>query len=146
MTPEQEARYALNYGLSRSGLSMGAQLAYDRLKEQRNAGKPMVVEEPRAPRRSSPETRAAIAGIFKTGNGKYARPFQGAGMAGISLLGGDWDEYSQVVLQVAILDTLLSIEEKLTALGGTEAAPGSHDPSGAYAPQHTVGVPGSSQP
>jgi hypothetical protein len=116
MTPEREAVYALNNGLPRSGLSMGAQLAYDRLKAQRDAGEPIVLEEPRIPRRSSPETRAAIAGIFKSGNGKYARPFQGAGMVGLSILGGDWDEYSQVVLQVAILDTLLSIEEKLTAL------------------------------
>jgi hypothetical protein len=27
-----------------------------------------------------------------------------------------WADYSQIVLQMAILDTLLSIEEKLTAL------------------------------
>jgi hypothetical protein len=31
MTPEQEARHALAHGLGRSGLSMAAQLAYDRL-------------------------------------------------------------------------------------------------------------------
>jgi hypothetical protein len=31
MTPEQEARYALGFNVARSGLSMAAQLEYDRL-------------------------------------------------------------------------------------------------------------------
>jgi hypothetical protein len=30
-TPDQEARYALNFGVARSDLSMPAQLIYDRL-------------------------------------------------------------------------------------------------------------------
>jgi hypothetical protein len=34
MTPEQEAAYALRWGVARSGLSADAQLAYDRLAEQ----------------------------------------------------------------------------------------------------------------
>ena len=34
LTPEQEARYALNNGVARSGLSMGGQLAYDELRAQ----------------------------------------------------------------------------------------------------------------
>jgi len=33
-----------------------------------------------------------------------------------------WAEYGQVVLQMAILDTLLSIEEKLDRLAGREDA------------------------
>ncbi len=41
MTPEQEAAYALDFGLARSGLPEDAQLAYDRLREQRTrAGTP----------------------------------------------------------------------------------------------------------
>lgn len=32
----------------------------------------------------------------------------------VSVLGGNWEEYGQVVLQMAILDALLSIEELLT--------------------------------
>ena len=60
--------------------------------------------------------------MFKSGSGKYDRPFNGDNLAGISIFGGDWQEYSQVVLQVAILDTLLSIEEKLSAL--TSGQPG----------------------
>jgi protein-S-isoprenylcysteine O-methyltransferase Ste14 len=35
MTPEQEARYALDFGVARSDLPHDAQLAYDRLAEQR---------------------------------------------------------------------------------------------------------------
>ena len=35
MTPEQEARYALDFGVARSDLPEDAQLAYDRLAEQR---------------------------------------------------------------------------------------------------------------
>jgi len=35
MTPEQEARYALNWEVAKSDLSKDAQLAYDRLVEQR---------------------------------------------------------------------------------------------------------------
>jgi protein-S-isoprenylcysteine O-methyltransferase Ste14 len=35
MTPEQEAAYALDFGVARSGLPPEAQLAYDRLVEQR---------------------------------------------------------------------------------------------------------------
>ena len=35
LTPEQEARYALDYGLPRSDLPTDAQLAYDRLVEER---------------------------------------------------------------------------------------------------------------
>jgi hypothetical protein len=37
MTPEQEAARALDLGLSRSDLSMGGQLAYDRLRQEREA-------------------------------------------------------------------------------------------------------------
>ena len=34
MTPEEEAGYALDNGLGRQGLSMGAQMAYDRLRAE----------------------------------------------------------------------------------------------------------------
>jgi hypothetical protein len=38
-------------------------------------------------------------------------------MALVSLVGTEsWSDYGAVVLQMAILDTLLSIEERLTAL------------------------------
>lgn len=46
--------------------------------------------------------------------GKYARPFGTRGLASASVIGTEsWSDYGQVVLQMAILDTLLSIEDKL---------------------------------
>jgi hypothetical protein len=40
MTPEQEAEFALTYGVDRSDLPESAQLAYDRLAEERNRAAP----------------------------------------------------------------------------------------------------------
>lgn len=52
MTPEQEAEYALDFGVARSDLPQEAQLAYDRLVEQQArlrppapAGDPGIVGE-----------------------------------------------------------------------------------------------------
>jgi uncharacterized protein YbjQ (UPF0145 family) len=39
MTSQQEAAYALNFGLDRSGLSAAAQEAYDRILEERRSGR-----------------------------------------------------------------------------------------------------------
>jgi len=126
MTPEQEAEFALDNGLGRQGLSMGAQLAFDRLRSEREAtaaglasadASPWPPSRPlRVPRRSSPLVRANILEMFKNANSKYAKPFDSDRLAVVSVMGGNWEEYGQVVLQMAILETLLSIEEKLTAL------------------------------
>jgi hypothetical protein len=67
--------------------------------------------------RTSPEIRERILAMFKKGNSKYARPFDKDRLAGASVIGTEsWAEYGQVVLQMAILDTLLSIEDKLGRL------------------------------
>jgi hypothetical protein len=58
--------------------------------------------------------------MFKKGNAKYAKPFDKDRLATVSVIGGNWEEYGQIVLQMAILDTLLSIEEKLDRLGKAE--------------------------
>lgn len=116
MTPTQEARYALDWGGARSDLSMPAQLEYDRLKDDFLAqGRPLPESEPAPPARSSPEVRARILEMFKRGNSKYAKPFEKDRLAQVSVMGGNWEEYGQIVLQMAILDTLLSIEELLQA-------------------------------
>src|ERR1700745_1079617 len=116
MSPEQEAEFALDNGLGRQGLSMGAQLAYDRLRSEREAaaaGLPPTDSSPwpppRVPRRAPPEVRANILEMFKSVNNKYAKPFDNDRLAVISIMGGNWEEYGQVVLQMAILETLLSI-------------------------------------
>lgn len=74
--------------------------------------------EPPAPRfPSSPETRRAILAAIAAGNQKYARPFDQGGVARASFIGTEsWAEYGAVVLQMALLDTMLSIEEKLGEL------------------------------
>jgi len=68
--------------------------------------------------RTPPEVRERILGMFKRANSKYAKPFEKDRLAWASVFGGDWEEYGAIVLQMAILDTLLSIEEKLDRLPG----------------------------
>ena len=73
---------------------------------------------------STPEKRREILGMFKKANGKYAKPFDSDRLAVASLAGGGWEAYGQIVLQMAILDTLLSIEEKLSVLGPASGSMG----------------------
>lgn len=49
------------------------------------------------------------------------KPFERDRLAVLSVMGGNWEEYGQVVLQMAILDTLLSIEELLKGQNGTRS-------------------------
>jgi hypothetical protein len=121
MTPEQEAAYALDFNVSRSDLTMAGQIAYDRLEAERRAGLPRrPASAPAPPARSSPEVRARILEMFKGGNRKYALPFENNRLALASFAGGNWEEYGQIILQMAILDTLLSIEEKLSSSGAPD--------------------------
>ena len=121
MTPEQEAGYSLNYGGEKSSLSMAAQLVYDRLVAEGGARTPTPPVDPLGgiTTRTPPEVRERILAMFKKANSKYAKPFDKDRLAVASLIGTEsWSEYGQVVLQMAILDTLLSIEEKLDRLTG----------------------------
>ena len=99
MTPDRQAKYGPEHGLGRG-------LAYDRLRsEWQAAGRSVpgatwrgVVQQPQ---RSSLEARGAILESFRRLNS--------------TLDGGSWTEQGQMVLQMVILETLLSIEEKLVA-------------------------------
>jgi hypothetical protein len=129
MTPVQEAVYALNYGSARSGLSPEAQAEYDRLVAGGEPTSSLAAEAAAAAdplarftTRTPPEVRERILAMFKKGNSKYAKPFDKDRLAQVSVMGGNWEEYGQIVLQMAILDTLLSIEEKLDRLTGREDA------------------------
>jgi hypothetical protein len=122
MTPEQEAAYALDNKVDRERLSKEARVEYDRLLQERffaatrGEAEPGASQSSRTSARTPPEVRARILEMFKRGNRKYSLPFERDRLAVVSFFGGNWEEYGQVVLQMAILDTLLSIEEHLASL------------------------------
>lgn len=67
--------------------------------------------------------RARILQLIKQANPKYAKPFEKDRISVFSMVGTEsWAEYGQVVLQMAILDTLLSIEELLTKANGADSS------------------------
>ena len=59
------------------------------------------------------QQRADILESLKKTGGKYAKPFDKGKVAGVSFLGGDWNDYAQVVLTMVVADTLLEIEQTL---------------------------------
>ena len=117
MTPEQEASYALSWGLDRDDLKPAVQEIYDRLKAEREArgpAAPQVRASLELEGRTPPEVREKILRLIKKAQPKYAKAFTSDRLAMVSIIGTEsWAEYGQVVLQMAILDTLLSIEELL---------------------------------
>jgi hypothetical protein len=122
---EREAARALDRGLPREYLAPDARDAFDRLAEERAEERRLNPPPPAG--RSAPETRARILEMFRATNRKYALPFERDRLAAASFFGGNWEEYGSVVLQMAILDTLLSIEELLSAgreAPGTDTAAG----------------------
>jgi hypothetical protein len=115
--PEQLARWTLENHGDPARLDPDARAVYDQLvaddpNYQRAAARARAGRFP-----SSLQTRRGILEGIARRNEKYARPFDGGRMASVSLIGTEsWSDYGAVVLQMAILDTLLSIEEKLGAL------------------------------
>jgi hypothetical protein len=117
LTPNQEARDAVAFGVPRSSLSMAAQLIYDQLVAGGDRTWPLGYEPP-VRFASAPEKRREILEAIARTSEKYARPFDKGRVASVSMIGTDsWSDYGAVVLQMAILDTLLSIEEKLASSG-----------------------------
>jgi hypothetical protein len=114
ITPEKKALWALERGISPAGLDPDSRVEYDRLLAADPDHYPPA-PGPRFP--SSLQTRRGILDAVARTNEKYARPFDAGRMASISLIGTEsWSDYGAVVLQMAVLDTLLSIEEKLSKL------------------------------
>ena len=80
----------------------------------------MIPQEPVARFPFSAEARRQILEAIAKRNDKYARPFDKGKVASVSLIGTEsWSDYGAVILQMAILDMLLSIEEKLDRLPQT---------------------------
>jgi hypothetical protein len=126
-TPEEQAAYHLDWSLDPDGLKPEVREIYNKLKAEREAGgsvtrvRPSLEPEGRTP----PEVREKILRMLKKAHPKYAKAFTGDRLAMVSIIGTEsWADYGQVVLQMAILDTLLSIEERLAALESTSTARG----------------------
>jgi hypothetical protein len=82
MTPEQEATYALDHGVARSSLSMPAQLAYDRLRQDHQ-------ERPPAQRATDSEQKAPEGKPDESPNcsgcGESSRPMPASARRAVSL-------------------------------------------------------------
>lgn len=79
MTPEQEAAYALDFGIARSDLPTEVQLAYDRLAEQRAGARAQApVSHPPAGATSAPV--AMPRWVAAVGTAVFALIAQGAGV------------------------------------------------------------------
>ena len=105
--------------MSRDGRKSQAEIAAEYMHahaQQVREGQPQPqAPEPRFP--SDLDTRRGILAAIAAVNSKYAKPFDKGKMAGFSLVGTEsWSEYGAVVLQMAMLDTLLQIEDKLSEL------------------------------
>jgi hypothetical protein len=73
----------------------------------------------------SREQKQAILQSVIDGGGKYAKPFQKGKLAGVSLFGGNWDEYADIIFSMIMVDTLLNIEAQLADLNAKLASIGS---------------------
>jgi hypothetical protein len=120
-TDEEQAAYHLNWGMDPDDLKPPVRAIYDKMRADREAAGPQArtavpfSSEPEG--RTPPEVREKILRMVKKAHPKYGKAFTADRLAMISVIGTEsWSDYGQVVLQMAILDTLLSIEEKLAAL------------------------------
>lgn len=62
------------------------------------------------------QRRREILENLKNAGGKYAKPFEKGALANLSFLGGDWNDYAQIVMNMVTADTLLNIERELVKL------------------------------
>jgi hypothetical protein len=54
-----------------------------------------------------------IIQAMKDSNKKYAKPFDKGKMSTFSIMGGNWEEYAAIVMDMVTADTLLEVDEKL---------------------------------
>jgi len=57
-----------------------------------------------------------IIQAMKYSNKKYAKPFEKGKMSTFSIMGGNWEEYAAIVMDMVTADTLLEVDEKLERL------------------------------
>jgi hypothetical protein len=76
---------------------------------------------PNRPRRqlvaiASREDKQQVIESLKNTNSKYAKPFEKGKMARASIMGGNWEEYAQIVMGMVSADTLLDMDAQLERL------------------------------
>lgn len=69
----------------------------------------------RVPPMATIESKRAILQNLRRA-GKYDKPFRQGNLAALNVLGGDWNDYAQVVFSMMTVDTLLNIEASLKRL------------------------------
>jgi hypothetical protein len=65
---------------------------------------------------ASLEQKQQVIQALKSSNSKYAKPFEKGKMASTSFLGGNWENYAQIVMAMVSADTLLDIQGQLETL------------------------------
>jgi len=60
---------------------------------------------------SRSEKQGAVEAL-KRSNTKYAKPFDSGEMALFSVLGGNWEEYAAIVMDMVTADTMLELDER----------------------------------
>lgn len=64
----------------------------------------------------SNDAKQTLLDSLMMGDDKYGKAFREGKLSWFSMMGGNWNEYAEVVLSLAIADTLLSIDRKLDKL------------------------------
>ncbi len=59
-----------------------------------------------------PEKQQVIQAM-KDSNKKYAKPFEKGKMSTFSIMGGNWEEYAAIVMDMVTADTLLVLQPHL---------------------------------
>ena len=62
------------------------------------------------------EEKQQVIQAMKDSNKKYAKPFEKGKMSTFSIMGGNWEEYAAIVMDMVSADTLLDIDKKLERL------------------------------
>ncbi len=65
---------------------------------------------------ASRDEKQQVVQALKDSNKKYAKPFEKGKMSSFSIMGGNWEEYAAIVMDMVTADTILEIDEKLERL------------------------------
>ena len=62
------------------------------------------------------EEKQQVIQAMKDSNKKYAKPFEKGKMSTFSIMGGNWEEYAAIVMDMVTADTLLDVDKQLERL------------------------------